>query len=110
MPATPKRGEVWSADLGQGDPNFVIILQSEAAEVLGTTVVVPLRDGTAGAELATNVFLPSGEVNLARASVAMCPLLRAIPVKRLGARHGNLSREKLAEIEQRVAFLLGLPG
>ena len=109
MPTTPKRGEVWSADLKQGDSNLVIILQSEAAEVFRTTIVVPLRDGTVGAELATNVFMPRGEADLERPSVAVCPLLRVIPVKRLGARHGNVSFEKLAEIEQRVAFLLGLP-
>jgi len=42
--ATPKRGEIWTADLGQSREWPVVILQSEAAEVVGTTIVIPLTE------------------------------------------------------------------
>ncbi len=107
--ATPKRGEVWSADLGQPKEWPVVILQNEAAEVIDTTIVIPLTQHTEGAGLATNVSLAVGEANLTRAHVALCPQLRVLPVAKLRRQLGVLPHEKLSEIEQRVAFLLGLP-
>jgi mRNA-degrading endonuclease toxin of MazEF toxin-antitoxin module len=58
---------------------------SEAAEVVGTTIVIPLTEDM-------------GKVGL-----------RTLSSRRIRLRLGMLPREKISEIEQRVAFLLGLP-
>lgn len=108
-PPKPKRGEVWSADLGQPPERLVVILQSEAAEVVDTTIVIPLSERMEGAGLATNVSLKVGEANLTRPYVAVCPQLRVLPVAKLRRHLGVLPHEKLSEIEQGIAFLLGLP-
>jgi len=109
--ATPKRGEVWSADLGAPPEKLVVILQNEAAEVIGTTIVIPLTQHMEAAGLATNVLLVAGEANLTQPHVAQCPQLRVLPVAKLRRGPlGMLPHEKVSEIEQRIAFLLGLPG
>lgn len=106
-----KRGDVWSADLGQPHGvSPVVILQNEAAEVVDTTIVVPLTERMEGADVVTNVRIEVSEAGLERPHVALCPQLRVLRVSRLRTRLGTLSHEKLSEIEQRLAFLLGLPG
>ncbi len=110
MPTAPKRGEVWSADLVQGSSQLVVVVQNEAAEIVDTTIIVPLIEDPSKAGVATNVSIPAEEQSgIPRACVAICPLLRAVPIRRLRVCYGRISRAKLSEIEQRVAFLLGLP-
>ncbi len=106
-----KRGEVWTGDLGQPMGVVpVVIVQNEAAEVVDTTIIVPLTENMAEAGIATNVRLDANdEMGLERPYVALCPQLRVLRVTRLKVRLGTLSRESLDEIEQRLAFLLGLP-
>lgn len=107
--APPKRGEVWPADLGQSPERLVVIMQNEAAEVIDSTIVIPLTQHMELANLATNVRLEAGEANLTRPYVALCPQLRALPVAKLLRRPlGELPPEKISEIEQRIAFLLRL--
>ncbi len=110
MPS-PKRGEVWLADLGpQAGQKPVVILQSEAAEIIDTTVIVPLTTRTEQAIFVTNVSIEAGgDASLTRPHVALCAQLRSIPVDRLQRRMGELSHEQISEIEQRLAFLLGFP-
>ena len=111
MPIAPTRGEVWSAELTPGNGQLVVIVQNETAEIVGTTIIVPLIEDPSKVGIATNVSIPAEEESgISRPCVAICPLLRAVPIRRLRVREGRLSREKLSEIEQRVAFLLGLPG
>ncbi len=107
---TPKRGEVWPADLGQPPERLVVILQNEAAEVIDTTIVIPLTQHMELASLATSVPLEMGEANLTRSYVSLCPQLRSLPVTKLRRSPvGELPHEKLSEIERRVAFLVRLP-
>ncbi len=109
MPVSPRRGQIWQANLGQGVVIPGVIIQSEAAEVVGTTIIVPLTDDTQKADLATSVLLVAATTNLERNYVALCPQLRVLSVSKLQELLGTLTEAQLREIEQVLAFLLGLP-
>lgn len=103
------RGEVVLADLGGGPLCPVLILQNEAAEIVGTTIVVPLTVHFPESVGATKVLIDVGDGPLPTRHVANCAQLRVLPVNRLKDTLGPVRIDKLREIESVVSFRLGLP-
>jgi len=58
---------------------------------------------------ASSVFVPEGEGGLDRPSVALVHQLRVIDQQKLLFRRGELSAERLSQIEAVIPFVLGLP-
>ncbi len=111
-----KRGEVWFADLGvprgheQGGDRPVVILQNDRLNASGVTVIVPLTKALEKARFPVNVLIGDAEIAPGEAaSVALCNQLRVIDSTRLRRKLGELPLQRLAEIEEVVAFVLALP-
>ena len=111
-----RRGNVWMADLGapqgreQAYVHPVAILQVDALDGLSTVVVVPFTSKLNRAKSATTVLVQPGEGGLKLASVALCHQIRALDVRKLQTHLGQLPPLRLYEIENVLAFVLGLPG
>jgi mRNA-degrading endonuclease toxin of MazEF toxin-antitoxin module len=55
-----------------------------------------------------HVRIPSQEAGLTKASVILTDQVRSISVRRLGRKLGRVPSLTMTEVEQRLAFLLGL--
>jgi mRNA interferase MazF len=113
-PAT--RGEVWLADLGPTTGSHlqlgrrpVIILQTDDLLPLNTVVVIPLTTELRRAEYQNNVLLFAGEAGQDSDCVAMCHHIRALDRHALVHKIGDLTPERLNEVEAAVLFVLALP-
>lgn len=86
-----------------------IVLQDDALnDVLVTTIVVPLTTNLKRLALPTTVLLAAGEAGLPKDSVALCHQIQIRGKARLVSRLGELSDERLGEVETRVLDALGL--
>ena len=110
------RGEVWFADLGeprddheQAGRRPVIIVQTDDLSPLSTVVIIPFTTRTKKAGLAHTVLVPAKEAGQERDSVALCAQIRALDRRKLRHKIGELTSERLNDIELAVAFVLGLP-
>lgn len=74
---------------------------------ISTTVVAAVTSNLRLAAMPGNVRLESGEAGLGRPSVVNVSQLRTVDRTRLGERAGALRREKLAEVLEGLALLLG---
>lgn len=111
-----RRGEVWLADLGepkgdheQAGKRPAVILQTDYLSALSTVVIVPLTGQAKHARLAHTVFIPAKEAGQDLDSFALCAQIRALDCRKLTRRIGELTPERLSEIETTVTFVLGLP-
>jgi len=111
-----KRGEVWMADLGQPKEGHeqagrrpVVIFQTDYLSPFRTVVIIPLTTQLQRAGFANTVLIPAREAGLDRDSVALCHQIRALDRRKLIHRIGELTAERLSEIELAVMFVLGLP-
>lgn len=111
-----KRGEIWLVDLGepssheQAGQRPAIVLQTDDLNHLSTIVVIPLTTKPNRASFTTNVPIVQGEAGLTSDSVVLCHQIRALDRRRLMKRIGEVSGQRLSEIEAAVSFLLRLPG
>jgi mRNA interferase MazF len=111
-----KRGEIWWANLDipsgseAGFRRPVLIVQSDTLnESTGPTVVVlPLTSNTKYADLAGNVFLPSGTAGLPRDSAVNTRLIISVDRARLLSPLGALPEEKMMEVEDGLREILDL--
>ncbi len=53
-------------------------------------------------------WIPAQETGLTKASAILTDQVRSISIQRLGRRLGSASASTITEVEQRLAFLLGL--
>jgi mRNA interferase MazF len=111
-----KRGELWLVDLGEprGDHEQAgrrpaVILQTDELSQSSTVVVIPLTTQTRRAGRANTVSVPAMEAGQNQDSVALCHQIRALDRRRLAHRIGELTPERLSEIEASVLFVLGIP-
>jgi len=110
------RGQIWLADLGeprgheQAGDRPVIVFQADELQHLSTVVIIPLTTNLNRASQATTPVVPQGEGGLTQTSVALCHQVRALDRRRLKRKFGDLSAERMSEIEVALAFVLGMPG
>ena len=72
----------------------------------GLIFVAPITGTDRG--IVAHVRIPAQEAGLTKASVILTDQVRSISIQRLGRRLGRASSSTIAEVEQRLAFLLGL--
>ena len=72
----------------------------------GLVFVAPITGTDRG--IVAHVRIPAQEAGLTKASVILTDQVRSISIQRLGRRLGRVSSSTIAEVEQRLAFLLGL--
>lgn len=111
-----KRGELWLVDLGEpkGDHEQVgrrpaLVLQTDDLSPLSTVVIIPLTTQTKRAGFANTVLVPAREAGQDHDSVALCHQIRALDRRKLIRKIGQLTPERLSEVELAVLFVLGLP-
>jgi mRNA interferase MazF len=112
--AFPHRGEIWLADLrptrGREQtgrrPVLVMSVDFFNAGPADLIVVLPLTSTQRDIPLHVNV--KKGEGGTRNDSVILCEAIRSVSKERLISRWGVVSRELMAEIEDRLRILLDL--
>ncbi len=110
----PRRGELWTVDLDPTvgheqagtRPALVVSVNALNRSAAELAVVLPLTRKAKG--IRAHVELAKGEAGLAVRSFAKCEDLRSVSTRRLSRRLGNVSAQTMAEVEERLRFLLGL--
>ena len=86
-----------------------IILQDDSlGQVFATTIVIPLTTNLRRLSLPATLLLNAGEGGLPRDSVALCFQVQVRGKARLTQRLGELSPERLSDIEAGLLKALGL--
>jgi mRNA interferase MazF len=112
--ATPSRGEIWRVDLdpvrgheqGRVRPALVVsndILNHGRSELV---TVVPIT--TKGRPIRSFLRIDPPEGGITKTSFIICDQIRTISSDRLIRRFGVVSGKTLAEVDQRLRFLLDL--
>lgn len=114
MSQSPKRGEVWLANLNptqgseQAGVRPVIIFQNNlVSQFSSTTLAIPLTTNQRRAALPICVPIVQGEAGLTQDSVALCFQLRVLDKTRLIRRLGSLNPATLTQLEETVLLTLG---
>lgn len=112
---SPRRGEVWTADLDptqgseQGGSRPVLIFQNDGVNRFTKTVVsIPFTTNLRRASLPTCVKVPAGDGGLSGDSVALCHQIRVLDVARLKRRLGTMTAASLRAIEACVLYTTGI--
>jgi mRNA interferase MazF len=110
-----KRGEVWLVDFGShsgleraGQRPAIILQDDVCTSVLTTVVVLPLTTNLKRLSLPTTLFIPAGEGGLLNDSVALCHQVQVRGKMRLVNRLGELSGERLSEVQDCLLTTLGM--
>ena len=110
-----KRGEVWMVDFGvpsgpeQSGQRPAILLQDDAlTPALTTILVLPLTTNLKRLALPTTMLIPVGEGGLPQDSVALCHQIQVRGKARLLHRLGELTSERLEEVQDCLLSTLGL--
>jgi mRNA interferase MazF len=111
-----ERGASWWADLGEprgSAPGFyrpVIVIQTDAANRsrIQTVIVVVVMSNLALRNALGNVFLPSSESSLEKDSVINVSQLVTVDKEDLLERVGQLSFEKILEVDEGLRRILAL--
>ena len=72
-----------------------------------TVLVVPLTKQIKHAHIPGNVLLRKGEANLSVKSLARCTHVMVIDKRRLSAKAGTLTKNKLQDIIKHIVWVLG---
>lgn len=98
--AKPKRGEIWSADLGDGKKHAVVIVSLDQRNLSDrTTSVLVVPFGSYGAEGPTVLRMLPGETGLPEPSFLKTHFIQVLPKERLLDRLPRpLSSTKLKEV------------
>ena len=112
--ADPHRGEIWLADLrptrGREQsgrrPVLVVSVNSFNAGPADLIIVLPLT--STQRDIPLHVKIDKGDGGVRNDSVILCEAIRSVSKDRLVTRWGTLSREALAEVEDRLRILLDL--
>jgi mRNA interferase MazF len=112
-----KRGDVYLANLEptkgaeQAGTRPVLVFQHDLLNrVTRTVVVIPFTTNLRMARLPSCVRVPAGEGGLRQDSVAICHQIRALDKSGLLVYWGMLPPPRMAEVEEVVAFTLGMRG
>jgi mRNA interferase MazF len=110
-----RRREVWLVDFGSprgpeqaGKRPAIVVQRDDLTEDMVTVIVIPITSNLERLAIPTCVRIPSGEAGLTRDSVALCHHVqvrgKAWAIERLG----ELSAERMAEIDDKLQEALGL--
>ena len=110
----PQRGEVWRAGLDpsrgheQGGTRPVLVVSDDAfnGSASGMCVVLPIT--SRDKKIPWHVELAPPEGGLTMKSYIKCEDVRAVSLKRLQARLGEISRDNMEAVEYRLRVLLSL--
>jgi mRNA-degrading endonuclease toxin of MazEF toxin-antitoxin module len=106
-----RRGAVWTAELRDIGPKPVVILSDRTVTLALRPVVARITSVDRLRTVPTEVALAPGEVEgLSEHSYVLCHDLMTIPTGRLVTHLGRISRERMIEIEDRLAFVFGVGG
>jgi mRNA interferase MazF len=111
---SPSRGDVWTVNLdpvigheqGGMRPALIVSVNVMNRSPAGLLFVAPITGTDRG--IIAHVRIPAQEAGLTKASVILTDQVRSISIQRLGRRLGTASASTITEVEQRLAFLLGL--
>ena len=111
-----KRGEVWWAGLRAprgsepGHRRPVVVVQADPfnASKIGTVMVAAITSNVSRAEAPGNVRLPKGTAGLSKSSVVNVAHVMTLNREDLVARIGQLSPEKLREVDAGLRLSLSL--
>ncbi len=110
----PARGDVWTVNLdpvvgheqGGVRPALIVSVNVMNQSPAGLLFVAPITGTDRG--IMAHVRIPAQEAGLTKASVILTDQVRSISIQRLGRKLGRASSSTMAEVAQRLAFLLGL--
>lgn len=110
----PARGDVWTVNFdpvigheqGGVRPALIVSVNVMNQSPAGLLFVAPITGTDRG--IMAHVRIPSEEAGLTKASVILTDQVRSISIKRLGRKMGRATSSTMREVEQRIAFLLGL--
>ena len=109
------RGEVWRADLSptrgteQAGVRPVLVVQSDRANATSPhTIIVPFTTRIRQRLLPSHVFVPAMEGGLTQDSVALCEQIRVIDLDRLLNKLGELSAQRMQEVDDALRAILAL--
>ena len=112
--ADPRRGEIWLADLRptrgreQAGRRPVLVLSVDFFNAGPADLIVVLPMTSTQRDIPLHVKISKGDGGTRKESVVLCEAIRSISKERLVSRWGVLSREAMAEVEDRLLILLGL--
>jgi mRNA interferase MazF len=109
----PARGDVWTVNLDPvigheqrgARPALIVSVNVMNQSPAGLVFVAPITGTDRG--IMAHVRIPAQEAGLTKASVILTDQVRSISIKRLGRKLGRVSSATMAEVEQRLTFLLG---
>ncbi len=115
--SAPRRGWVYTADLGSGhgtEPGKVrpvLVLQTDLLNASHpSTIVLPLTTNIRPELVRLRVHFKTGEAGLAADSDVLIDQVRSIDNRRLRRALGAAPARRLSEVERAFALLLDLPG
>lgn len=107
-----QKGEVYKVNL---DPSVgaeikkirpaVIVSNNVINTNYPTVVICPITDAT-GKNSPIHIALAAGQGGLTKESVALCTQIRSVSTERLYEKIGNLSSDKMKEIESGIKYVL----
>jgi mRNA interferase MazF len=112
--ANPGRGEIWLADLRptrgreQTGRRPVLVLSVDFFNAGPADLIVVLPLTSTQRDIPLHVKIDKGDGGIRKESVILCEAIRSISKDRLISRWGTLSREAVAEVEDRLRILLDL--
>jgi mRNA interferase MazF len=87
-------------------PALIVSVNVMNQSPAGLLFVAPITGTDRG--IMAHVRIPAQEAGLTKASVILTDQVRSISIQRLGRKLGRASSPIITEVEQRLAFLLGL--
>src|SRR5271166_1765998 len=110
----PARGDVWTVNFdpvigheqGGVRPALIVSANVMNQSPTGLLFVAPITGTDRG--IMAHVRIPAQEAGLTKASVILTDQVCSISIQRLGRKLGRVSSSTMAEVAQRLAFLLGL--
>ncbi len=92
----------------QGGVRPALIIQNDAGNQYASTTIVAALTSKHRSEYVFRVFVSPKESGLSRASSVMLDQLRTITMDRLGRRAGQLTRDKMEEVDTALHYSFGL--
>jgi mRNA interferase MazF len=105
-----RRGDLVTVSLGgdYGKPRPAVIVQNDAVAKFDSVILCPFSSLQADANAVRPTVQPTADNSLRVASAIMVEKIITAPRHRVGAVIGRLSDEDLADLDRRLAFVLGL--
>ncbi len=116
-PSFPRRGEVYWLNFDpatghemSGRHPCVVVQNDVGNQHSALTIVVAVTSNLRAASLPIGVLLEAGDAGLVKESVVHCGHVYSVDGARLGQCVGELTSEKMAEVDKALARSLGLTG